>query len=113
MIKTCLLGLLLLTVANSTLGAAADVTDTSAASAFPCLVKGGYTTGVITVASSPTAVQVDAAGLQNINKAKNSFTKVALTFSTCRARDPVKQVDEFVKKISKDLFDIVYVYLGQ
>lgn len=113
MIKICLLGLTLLAVTYCNLGIVSDASDSTVAAAFSCMAKGGYPTGAISVASSPTQIQIDSAGLANLGKARNAFTKVFLTFFSCRGRDPVKQVDEFVKKISKDLYDIVYVYLGQ
>ena len=81
--------------------------------AFASIFNAGYIGNTISVSSTPTAIQIDATGLQILNKARNTFTRVGLGFFTCRGRDPVKQVDEFTKKISKSLYDIVWVYLGQ
>ncbi len=104
MIKTTILVLTILSVSFCTLGVVVDVTDTTTATAFPCIAKAGYPDATITVSSSPTQIMVDATGTQNLNKAKNSFTKVSIAFFSCRGRDPIKQVDEFVKKISKDIY---------
>jgi hypothetical protein len=113
MIKTTILILGILTISNSTLGIVSDISDSTTAAAFPCIFKAGYADTTIGVSSTPTAIQIDATGLQILSKARNAFTRVGLGFFTCRGRDPVKQVDEFTKKISKSLYDIVWVYLGQ
>lgn len=113
MIKTTIFIFAIVVVSNCTLGVVTDITDSNTATAFPCIVKGGYTDVTIGVSSSPTQIMVDTTGIQNLNKAKNAFTKVSLAFFSCRGRDPVKQVDEFVKKVSKDLYSQIWVYLGQ
>lgn len=93
MIKTTILILTALAVSNCTLGVVSDVTDTTTVSAFSCIAKAGYPDVTIQLSSNPTQIMVDATGIQNLNKARNSFTRVSLAFFSCRGRDPIKQVD--------------------
>lgn len=113
MIKSSVLILTILTITNCTLGIVSDPTDNTTVAAYACIAKAGYTDNTVGISSSPTAIQIDAAGLTNLNKARNSFNRVTIGFYTCRGRDPVKQVDEFVKKVPKNLYDLVWLYLGQ
>lgn len=93
MIKLFFTLLSVFAIGSCTLGIVSDVSDSPTATAFPCIVRGGYSSASIMVSSNPTQIMVDTTGIQNINKAKNSFTKVYLAFSSCRGRDPIKQVD--------------------
>ncbi len=113
MIKSTILILAILTACHCTLGVVTDISYSSATSAYACIVQSGRTEITVGISSSPTAVVVDAAGLQLLTKARNTFTKVSLAFYSCRGRDPIKQVDEFVKKVANNLYNQVYVYLGQ
>lgn len=104
MIKTIILALAILSVSFCTLGVVADISKEEAAAAFQCIAKAGYQDATINILSSPTGIAVDEAGTRNLIKAKNSFIKVSIGFYSCRGRDPIEQVDEFVRKISKDIY---------
>mgnify|MGYP006995471008 CR=1 FL=1 len=93
MIKTTILVLTVLAVSNATLGVSVDISDTGAANSFACMSKASYPEATIGVSSSPTQVMVDTTGVANLNKAKNAFTKVSISFFSCRGRNPVQQVD--------------------
>jgi hypothetical protein len=113
MIRKGLLLLTILALSNCTLGVVSDVTDTGVANAAGCIVKAGYTDNTLGVSSSPTAILIDNTGLANLNKSRTAFSQVNIAFFTCRGRDPIAQADNFLNKISKKLFDNVWVYLGQ
>lgn len=107
MIFVVLIFLALLAKGESTLGVVFRLQQNEQTLAYQCLLQSGYTQVTEVIFSG--AKQIYVTSIENLYKAKNVLSNADMEFVTCRGRDPVEQVKQFMLTIPSQLYSTVWL----